>query len=300
MDTGGHTTNYNMENTLKTTQPNLIGISGKIGSGKDTIASMIQYFMDSRISTDPNFEPGEDGFISYMSYSDWVAEDKQRWSEWHIKKFAAKLKDIVGLLIGCAREDFEDRAFKEKELGEEWWYYKVWRGGEMTGDFEERLVKYTELPTPKPGRLQVGDGKGEPWEYELIKPTPRLLLQLMGTECGRQILHPSIWENALFADYKPTGGYSNGPHYPNWIITDVRFPNEAEAVKKRGGKLIRVNRWEELRFKDYKKYDPPAITKHASETALDNYTDWDYTISNNLTLNDLLIKVKRIANQEQL
>ena len=30
--------------------------------------------------------------------------------------------------------------------------------------------------------------------------------------------------------------------YPNWIITDVRFPNEADAIKGRGGIIIRVNR----------------------------------------------------------
>ena len=32
------------------------------------------------------------------------------------------------------------------------------------------------------------------------------------------------------------------PEYPNWIITDCRFPNEAKAIKDRDGISIRVNR----------------------------------------------------------
>ena len=47
--------------------------------------------------------------------------------------------------------------------------------------------------------------------------------------------------NALFADYTEVAGLAKDEDnisvqylegvYPNWIITDVRFPNEAEAIK---------------------------------------------------------------------
>ena len=37
--------------------------------------------------------------------------------------------------------------------------------------------------------------------WNLVKLTPRKLLQLLGTDCGRDIIHPNIWVNALFADY---------------------------------------------------------------------------------------------------
>jgi len=85
--------------------------------------------------------------------------------------------------------------------------------------------------------------------------TPRKLLQLLGTEAGRNIIHPNIWVNALFADYVcddcgqkecPTDEEDTGQmihrSFPRWIITDVRFPNEVKAVKERGGIMIRVNR----------------------------------------------------------
>ncbi len=99
----------------------IIGISGKINSGKDTVAQIWQW-LDSK---------------SELPYIDWIKENiyngydigglsmYQDEGSWKIKKFADKLKDIVCILIGCTREQLEDREFKEKELGEEWNKYVV-------------------------------------------------------------------------------------------------------------------------------------------------------------------------------
>jgi len=196
---------------------NLIGISGKIGSGKDTLGIVIKNCADSG---------------------------------YEIKKFADKLKDIACLLIGCTRRQLENREFKETPLGEEW----------------DNL-------------------------------TPRKLLQLLGTECGREIIHPNIWVNALFADYVcdncgqqecPTDEEDTGQmidsSFPNWIITDVRFPNEAQAIKDRGGIMIRIER--------------PGVESHCggqhpSETALDNY-NFDYVIENEGSIDELIQKIKQL------
>ena len=103
--------------------------------------------------------------------------------------------------------------------------------------------------------------------------------------------------NALFADYKvyhepsmyPNGG---GGKAPNWIITDVRFPNEAKAIKDRGGVVIRVNRpLERLGNSKLPKLRHTSITQHPSETALDDYDDFDYVIENDGTVQDLIDKV---------
>jgi hypothetical protein len=72
-------------------------------------------------------------------------------------------------------------------------------------------------------------------------------------------------------DYKPNS---------NWIIPDVRFLNEAEAIKERGGIIIRVDR------------GSPA-NSHKSETILDNYR-FDFIISNNGTIDELSDVVKSI------
>jgi hypothetical protein len=60
------------------------------------------------------------------------------------------------------------------------------------------------------------------------------------------------------------------------VITDVRFPNEANWVKEKGGTLIRVRRLEP----DGTLYlDPSRDPKHISETSLENYDSWTYDIS---------------------
>ena len=84
---------------------------------------------------------------------------------------------------------------------------------------------------------------------------------------------------------------------PNWIITDTRFPNEMEAVKKHSGLVIKVERDLLLR-KGYSK--PTESDLHPSETALDEYTEWDYVIENNGTIQELHQKVIDILEKENL
>lgn len=112
--------------------------------------------------------------------------------------------------------------------------------------FEDQLFKTKQLPG---------------WDM-----TVRELLQRLGTEAIRNNLHENAWVNALFADYN---------QYCNWVVTDVRFPNEAQQIKDNGGVIVRINRTG---------YGP--INNHPSETALDDW-DFDYYIENNGTLEDL-------------
>ena len=83
--------------------------------------------------------------------------------------------------------------------------------------------------------------------------------------------------------------------FPNWIITDVRFPNEAKAIKDRGGIVIRVNRTYYTEDKKYIiGYDP--FETHPSETALDDY-EFDYVIENDGSLDELITKIKLIKDE---
>ena len=121
------------------------------------------------------------------------------------------------------------------------------------------------------------------------KTTLREILQMVGTEFGRT-LHPSIWVNSLMREYFCVQAdlAPNGIDCPNWIITDMRFLNEMEAVKKRGGITIRVNRNLE-ESKD----------QHESETELDN-AEFDYVINNDGTIEELIEKVREILTKEKL
>ena len=256
----------------------VVGISGKIGSGKDTIGEIIRFLWD--------IENTKDG--QYLTVDDFIEapSDVDYSNPYEIKKYAGKLKDIACLLIGCTREQLEDREFKEKPIGPEW------------------MKWFTEdgLP-PKKNHAGVG---------EVL--TPRKLLQLLGTEAGRNIIHPNIWVNALFANYKKIAynwdcdGNTTVEGYPKWIITDVRFPNEAQAIKDRGGIVIRVNRNKQCGSCEnifIGNAECPACgsgnwvygnidSNHTSETALDDYDGFDYVIENDGTVQDLIDKVKAL------
>lgn len=176
--------------------------------------------------------------------------------KWKIVKFADKLKDIVCILIGCTREQLEDETFKNTELEEEW---------------------------------------NSVFNYKKNFYTPRKLLQIIGTDLLRNQLHPQVWVNATMAEYDKHLDYLQNTKdsvvsaLPNWIITDCRFPNECEAIKKRDGILIRVNR-----------PSTESDDKHPSEVALDDYKDFDYIIQNDNSIEDLIQKVKDILVKENI
>lgn len=76
--------------------------------------------------------------------------------------------------------------------------------------------------------------------------TPRQMMQTVGTEWGRQMVHPDLWLRSLFARIPPQGA----------IISDVRFPNEAEAILDRGGIVFRVNRSNLVTFDGHASENP--------------------------------------------
>lgn len=101
--------------------------------------------------------------------------------------------------------------------------------------------------------------------------------QKLGTDAIRNGLRDDAWIIALFSDYEDGD---------NWIISDLRFPNEALAVRERGGVLVRINR----KIED----DCGRDNQHSSETALDEWGDWDFVIDNNQDLSYLARKANEL------
>ncbi len=306
----------------------IIAISGKINNGKDVVGDIIRYFTSGADKANISFQDWDKNPV-------WGTTNNEfHICSWETKKFADKLKDTICLWLGCSREQLEDREFKEKELGEDWWYY-------ITGDGGEILCSYNEYDS------RVFDGNGI--KPILVKLTPRKLLQLLGTDCGRNIIHPNIWINATMSSYTQHIGYAEGNYtnncgkckkdfigdkravrckdcstfYPNWLITDCRFPNEAEVVSEKSGITIRVNRplrfrfpelWKQFKntkFGEATKEEEPFLTwlrytdrelynklTHESETSLDFYNNFTYIIENDGTFEELIEKVRIILVQE--
>ncbi|MEU0674503.1 hypothetical protein ABZ330_16720 [Streptomyces sp. NPDC006172] len=119
------------------------------------------------------------------------------------------------------------------------------------------------------------------WEYAKVTyPEVRALLQRAGTEAGRKVLGANVWVDALFREHEDA---------PALVVSDVRFPNEAQAVSDRGGILIRVDR-------------PGVGPKrsangqvHESEVALDDWP-FDHRLVNDGSATDLRRKLAGVAN----
>lgn len=157
------------------------------------------------------------------------------------KKFAGKLKEVASLLLGVPVRSFENREFKESPLGTEWWT------------------------------------SGEDGDHPM---SVREFLQILGTEGLREGLHKNVWVNALFADYRRAAKLVPSDNtfsdykveyigdYPNWVVSDCRFKNEAQAIKDRGGYVVRIDR-----------PGGKPVNNHASETDLDDW-NFDFKIAN--------------------
>ena len=65
--------------------------------------------------------------------------------------------------------------------------------------------------------------------------SPRLALQLMGTEAGRDVFHKDLWIISLI----------NRSKGKNVVVTDVRFKNEIDYIQKNGGIVVRIKRGED-------------------------------------------------------
>jgi len=219
---------------IKNKNLNLIGISGKIGTGKDTICQIIQWLDCEEIRNDfPDINKyinickkyGTPGLTSngILVYDE----------TYQNCKFAFKIKKVVSILTGIPMSDLEN---------------------------EDKKADY--LP--------------ECWNIGSKKMTLREFIQKVGTDALKNIVHPNIWINALYSDFQPERKY---------IISDVRFLDEAKSVLDRNGLLIRVNR------SDLKEYE---YSHHISETQLDHFNKFDFVINNNGSIEDLLNQIKSI------
>jgi hypothetical protein len=137
------------------------------------------------------------------------------------------------------------------------------------------------------------------WSEKLGKPfSPRLALQLMGTEAGRDVFHPDLWVHTVLRRCQ------NAP-WNNYVIADVRFPNEVKAIHDAGGIIVRVRRgpepeWYNVALKVNKKNNYYGMAEKYPDV---HFSEWawigseiDFEINNNRTQDDLIERVDSLVN----
>jgi len=207
----------------------IVGITGLIGSGKDTVADYLVNF-----------------------------------HEFRRESFASTLKDAVSAVFGWDRTMLEGRTKEAREWREQvdpWW--------------AERLA----MPTL----------------------TPRWILQYWGTEVCRKAFHDDIWIASLENKLRTSKDHV--------VISDCRFPNEIDSIKRAGGKIVWIRRgplpeWYEIAQQankgiNWAVQELKALGIHSSETAWIG-TEFDVIIENDGSIEQLYSQTKQLIVRNEI
>jgi hypothetical protein len=152
--------------------------------------------------------------------------------------FAGSLKDAVSAIFGWPRhllegDTLESREFREK-VDESW----------------QRSI----------GDIPLIAGR---------EVTPRLILQLMGTEVLRKNFHSDIWVLSVIKKIETDANSS-------YVISDVRFKNEMKMLEDIGAKIVRVRRGPEPEWFETARNSPVSMPlKHPQV----HQSEWDWVAS---------------------
>jgi hypothetical protein len=203
------------------------------------------------------------GFIG--SGKDTIADYLTNFHGFRRESFANTLKDAVSYVFGWDRTMLEGRTKQARE----------WR---------EQVDPW--------------------WSQRLNMPdlTPRLMLQLWGTEVCRRGFHDDIWIASLENKLRTSTD--------NVVISDCRFPNEIKSIREAGGIIVWVKRgelpeWYEDAVNSNRgetgnfawatsRSRLEKIGIHASETAWVG-TKFDAVLDNNGSIDDLFEQVKDLV-----
>lgn len=102
-----------------------------------------------------------------------------------------------------------------------------------------------------------------PW----LGKSPRQMLQSLGTEWGRQMVHDQLWIRITLDRIRDD--LTNGRSV---VVTDVRFDNEAEAIRQAGGEVWKVIRpgWRCLDEDAAKHPSEAGVSDHLVARIIDN------------------------------
>ena len=205
------------------------------------------------------------GFVGFIgSGKDTAADYLVNFHGFRRDSFANTLKDAVACVFGWDRTMLEGRTKSSRE----------WR-----------------------------EQRDEWWSQRLGRDiTPRLMLQLWGTEVCREGFHDDIWIASLENKMRKTTD--------DIVISDVRFPNEIKAIHNAGGIVVRIKRGPEPEWYDHAvnaNAGPQqvgwAIGRdrlkklgiHASETSWVN-GEIDHVVHNDTTIDDLFEQIKNLVS----
>ena len=251
----------------------IIALSARVASGKDTTAKIIQLITSNKDDSDSDILQKYNERILKESISDYnTLNYDESLRTFKIKKFADKVTKIYEEITGVNyhnisrtekekhRPLYRDFANKTKEVfGDDVWVSALFK------DYKG----YT--PVVHSGELNS--------QFECYIHSNCKSCQKTYYGYKRQLICKDCVEK-------------ESPYYPSWIISDLRFKSEYNAIKERKGYCVRIER-NVLNELDRDNHLLLGNTNHYSETELDGY-EFDYTIINNGTILNLISEVRKM------
>lgn len=201
--------------------------------------------------------------------------------------FASPLKDSVNEMFGWGEEHKEGdlketvvqsrTSFQEIELVIKKYFSWILEESEIRS-FTEKWVAIMTMKLEECGEMVITNKNPERFRTDIfMNISPRQSYQWFGTEWGRELVNKDIW--LMFAEREL---FKNNMHM---IITDARFDNEAEWIKKLNGKIIKIDRKVSNN-----------VPKHSSENGIDmRYVD--YIVDNNDNLRVLYRRLDKLIEE---
>jgi thymidylate kinase len=220
----------------------IIGVSGKIGSGKNYLAQQIKTALEEK-----GYSTAESSFASYLKAELDTIITSARLSLAHGDDYytsVSSLSEVLDMDIKDVRQLLEI-VKEDVEL-------------EPTVNAHSRSKSI------------------------------RVALQILGTEIRRS-KNENYWVEAFHAHL---------PDVDFILVTDVRFPNEADSIKDRGGVVIRLDIPEEIiearvQSRDGLQYSE-SVKSHASEVTLDDYERFDMFVGKDFNVESIVNYIEEV------
>tara|TARA_Y100001973_G_C5113902_1_gene289120 strand:+ start:150 stop:881 length:732 start_codon:yes stop_codon:yes gene_type:complete len=235
----------------------IIGIAGKKQSGKNTTANILHGLVLKQRNMIKDFNIDANGKLLVLTTN---TNGEEGWGEFDV-----------------TRNDEDFVSYAEHSM---WPYVKLYSFADhlkwicvklfniprecVFGTDEQKNQKQKHLAWEKmPGHITTKQGYGP--------MTAREFMQYFGTDIMRKIYEPIWVESCINLMDKEQSELA--------IISDVRFENEVKAIESAGGKVIRLTR-------------QICEDEHDSEKALDNYKFSDYIDNANISIDEMMSKIK--------
>ena len=250
--------------------PLYIGLNGLAGSGKDTVAKMIRTILGHK---DLDLEECKAIYKEHY-YNPWISATHSEVTDdsknVYCVAFADQLKTICSTIFGIPVKRF----YQNKSTA---WVC-------INKDFQ-----YTEVK-PEDSQIMTAD------EYYSMSSnidsinhkvwmSLRELLVYVGTYVLQQDINRKIFVNVVHNLINEE--INSNPDLEYVIITDIRFSHEINYIRAHNGITITIKR------------DSVEQLDNIAEHELDNEQDWDYTITNNGTYDDLFEYVFTILRESK-